>query len=163
MQSILDNGSQTNFVTSQYIQDLQLCSNITKNITEVSGVSAISSSSNLIISLQIMSRTSTFTRKMEFVVLDKIRCNLSTSTVSSREICLPSGLILADPEYFQPNKIDMLIGDECFGELLKHSLIKMDYKQPTLHETTLEWVVAGKVRNNFSRQTNIAGYLCWFQ
>lgn len=86
---------------------------------------------------------STFKQMMEFVVLDKITCELPTTLVPSNNNNLPSGLDLADPEYFQPNKIDMLIGGKWFGELLKKGIIKTGYKQLTLHETAFGWVVAG--------------------
>ncbi|KAL4088882.1 hypothetical protein QTP88_023966 [Uroleucon formosanum] len=87
--ALLDNGSQSNFVTQQCMSDLGLTA--TSRITKVSGVSALSSCSEAVITLQIMS-------------LQRIK--------------LPSRLTLVDPEYYKSKKVYMLIGSECFtGQL----------------------------------------------
>lgn len=114
--ALLDNGSQSN-VTQQCISDLGLTA--TSRITKVSGVSALSSCSEAVITLQIMSRTSTFKQNLEFLVMKKITNDLPTSSIPVQGIKLPSGLTLADPEYYKSNKVDMLIGSECFSNLLQ--------------------------------------------
>jgi len=131
--AFLGNGSQSNLVTQQCISDLGLTA--TSRITKVSGVSALSSCSEAIITLQIMSRTSTFKHNLEFLVMKKITNDLHTSSIPVQGIKLPSGLTLADPEYYKSNKVDMLIGSECFSNLLQRGLIKLGNHRPTLHET----------------------------
>lgn len=155
--ALLDNRSQSNFVTQQCISDLGLTA--TSRITKVSGVSALSSCSEAVITLQIMSRTSTFKQNLEFLVMKKITNDLPTSSIPVQGIKLPSGLTLADPEYYKSNKVVMLIGSECFSNLLQRGLIKLGNHRPTLHETALGWVVAGQLNVNYNTQ-NTASYLC---
>ncbi|KAL4127543.1 hypothetical protein QTP88_011710 [Uroleucon formosanum] len=155
--ALLDNGSQSNFVTQQCISDLGLTA--TSRITKASGVIALSSCSEAVITLQIMSCTSTFKQNLEFLVLKKIINDLPTSSIPVKRIKLPSGLTLADPEYYKSNKVDMLIGSECFSKLLQRGLIKLGNHRPTLHETALGWVVAGQLNLNYNTQ-NTASYLC---
>ncbi|KAL4119978.1 hypothetical protein QTP88_012728 [Uroleucon formosanum] len=61
--ALLDNGSQSNFVTQQCISDMGLTA--TSRITRVSGVSALSSCSEAVITSQIMSCTSTFKQNLD--------------------------------------------------------------------------------------------------
>jgi len=80
--------------------------------------------------------------------MKKITNDLPTSSIPIQGIKLPSGLIVADPEYYKSNKVDMLIGCECLNELLQRRLIKLGNLHPvhpTLHETTMGWVVTGQL------------------
>lgn len=56
-----------------------------------------------------------------------------------------SGIVLADPEYFQPGPIDMLIGDDIYGKLLLDGLIPGNGKTPTAQNTALGWILLGAV------------------
>lgn len=72
-----------------------------------------------------MSCTSTFKQNLEFPVMKKITNDIPTSSIPVQAIKLSSGLTLADQEYYKSNKVDMLIGSECFSKLLQRRLIKV--------------------------------------
>lgn len=57
----------------------------------------------------------------------------------------PSHIRLADPEYFKPGFMDMLIGADLFWTLLCPGKITGGKSKPTLQETRLGWVVSGSI------------------
>ena len=53
--------------------------------------------------------------------------------------------VLADPEFYKPSAIDIIIGAEIFFDLLMDGQHKLAEGGPTLQNTQLRWVVSGKV------------------
>ncbi|XP_061393091.1 uncharacterized protein LOC133328547, partial [Musca vetustissima] len=51
---------------------------------------------------------------------------------------------LADPNFNEPRKVDLLLGAEVFFELLCVGQIKSNPSYPVLQKTSLGWIVAGK-------------------
>ncbi|XP_055590823.1 uncharacterized protein LOC129742906 [Uranotaenia lowii] len=58
---------------------------------------------------------------------------------------IPHDLVLADPEFWSPGPIDMIIGAEYFCDLLRSGKCKVSNDGPTLQETEFGWVVSGRV------------------
>ena len=48
---------------------------------------------------------------------------------------IPSNIVLADPEFNRPQKIDLLIGAESFFELLSVGQIKLGPSSPIIQKT----------------------------
>ena len=60
---------------------------------------------------------------------------------------IPSNIVLADPEFNRPQRIDLLIGAETFFELLSIGQIKLGASSPIFQKTLLLWKVSGKTGN----------------
>ncbi|XP_058840688.1 uncharacterized protein LOC131696164, partial [Topomyia yanbarensis] len=58
---------------------------------------------------------------------------------------IPDGVLLADPNFYRPQRIDLLIGAQLFFHILRTGQIQLGDKLPVLQETTLGWVVSGAV------------------
>ena len=58
---------------------------------------------------------------------------------------IPSNVKLADIEFHKPSVIDMLVGAECFFELLQAEKIELGGNRPLLQNTKLGWVIAGSI------------------
>ncbi|KAH9635165.1 hypothetical protein HF086_009505 [Spodoptera exigua] len=76
-----------------------------------------------------------------------------TSEVPSREIKvsyfdLPSNIILADPMFYKPADIDLLIGAGLFWELLGSQRLQLGNGKPILYKTHLGWIVSGPILTN---------------
>ncbi|XP_063386650.1 uncharacterized protein LOC134672624 [Cydia fagiglandana] len=67
---------------------------------------------------------------------------------------IPKHVIMADPEYFNPTNIDILLGSEIFWELLEHDQISLGTGYPILHKTKLGYVVGGPTIGLNHKQTN---------
>lgn len=57
-------------------------------------------------------------------------------------------LYLADPEYNTPNKIDILLGAEVYGKIIKEGLIKCPSGSPVAQNTALGWILSGQVHSS---------------
>ncbi|KAH9633000.1 hypothetical protein HF086_000360 [Spodoptera exigua] len=54
---------------------------------------------------------------------------------------------LADPEYFIPNRIDVLLGAEVYSQVIQHGVKKNTNGTLLAQETTLGWVLSRLVTN----------------
>uniref|UniRef100_A0A2H1V528 SFRICE_015645 n=1 Tax=Spodoptera frugiperda TaxID=7108 RepID=A0A2H1V528_SPOFR len=52
---------------------------------------------------------------------------------------------LADPEYFRPNNIDMLLGAEVYSQVIRHGLKKNVSRTLLAQNTALGWILSGTV------------------
>ncbi|XP_055613760.1 uncharacterized protein LOC129760181 [Uranotaenia lowii] len=68
--------------------------------------------------------------------------------VSLNRCEIPQNLVLADPEFWSPGPIDMIIGAEYFCDLLRSGKLKVSDNGPTLQETEFGWVVSGRVSDS---------------
>ncbi|XP_037820766.1 uncharacterized protein LOC119609849 [Lucilia sericata] len=67
---------------------------------------------------------------------------------------IPANVILADPEFNRPQKIDILVGAESFFELMLLGKIKLGPTLPILQKTLLGWIVSGTYGvDNYSKQS----------
>ncbi|KAH9634825.1 hypothetical protein HF086_012239, partial [Spodoptera exigua] len=76
-----------------------------------------------------------------------------TSEVPSREINinnfdLPSNITLADPKFYKPGDVDLLIGADLFWKLLVSQKLELGNGKPILYKTHLGWIVSGPILTN---------------
>ncbi|XP_062537795.1 uncharacterized protein LOC134206121 [Armigeres subalbatus] len=83
------------------------------------------------------------------MVLEKITKTLPVKAANIDGWRIPTEINLADPLFHLPGKIHVLLGIELFFQLLEPGKISLcpDDNLPTLHNTKLGWVVAGRVRD----------------
>lgn len=83
---------------------------------------------------------------MKCLVLNQITAQLpSLGTISN--INIPDHVQLADPKFYSPSEIELLIGADKFLELLNDGLIRL-ISGPYLRNTKLGWVISGPLLNN---------------
>ena len=58
-----------------------------------------------------------------------------------------SALPLADPQYGQPGRIDILLGIGIYVQVMRHGRREGPPGSPSAFETELGWVLAGNVAN----------------
>ncbi|XP_058448639.1 uncharacterized protein LOC131428610 [Malaya genurostris] len=88
---------------------------------------------------------SNYTETMQFHILPKITRFLPISSVQIDLRHLPSEIVLADPSYGKPGPIDMIIGAECYYDLLSSGKKKLSKDGPILQESVFGWIISGKV------------------
>lgn len=96
--ALLDSGSQSNLVTKELCEKLQL----TKHEANVSitGISLNRSQITESIYATIKSRVNEFKSKLPFLVLDRITERLPTSGVDHQQIALPENVVLASRSWY---------------------------------------------------------------
>ncbi|XP_062534780.1 uncharacterized protein LOC134203959 [Armigeres subalbatus] len=90
-------------------------------------------------------KISSYAEQIQLHVLPKLTSDLPTEYVNVQHLAIPEHLMLADPTFFEPGSIDMIIGAEYYYDLLAEGKIKLCDGGPTLHETVFGWVVSGRV------------------
>ena len=69
---------------------------------------------------------------------------------------MPSHLKLADPEFNKQGKIDILIGNNIFWNLISVGQVKLNEESLVLPNSRLDWILASpKPRFNLNPQTNV--------
>lgn len=139
---LLDNGSTTNFITEDLCSKLNLK---TINInSRISGINNQSSESLKACSITILSIHSNFKTTIDSFVLPKITSAIPSIRIHTT-IDIPKHINLADPSYFTPASIDILVGADTFWAVLGSEKIQLGKNKPTLYETKLGWLISGMV------------------
>ncbi|KAI8116345.1 hypothetical protein CVS40_11573 [Lucilia cuprina] len=158
--TLLDSGSQTNLITEELAQKLRIKRKIGRlNLTGIGEVNSIAKSN---VEISVMSRVNSTQFFSMFWVLSSI-----TNIQPDRRICttnwnIPKNISLADPEFYKPQKVDLLIGGEMFFELLCVGQIKSNPSLLVLQKTSLGWIVAGRYnqpKGSCSKVCNISNII----
>ncbi|XP_022182788.1 uncharacterized protein LOC111042467 [Myzus persicae] len=141
--ALLDSGSQSNFITQELAQKLQL--DRKKVNFAITGIDGATNHAHFSVTTAVQSRTTAYKETLEFLILPKITPNLPIKKIKLANSSIPNYVKLADPSYTEPGKIDVLIGAERFFEILKSGKYKSYENGPVFQETELGWVVAGLI------------------
>ncbi|XP_055612492.1 uncharacterized protein LOC129759094 [Uranotaenia lowii] len=144
--ALMDSGAMANFVSERLSDVLCLpkkCVNIP--IVGVNGSKSIVKSR---IHATVKSSETDCTFSLDFLVVPRVTGSLPSRKLDVSNWPLPKDIRLADPKFFEPNRIDMLIGSEMFYDLMEAGKIRMSAELPLLQESRLGWLVAGPVHSS---------------
>jgi Putative peptidase (DUF1758) len=110
--------------------------------------------------LEIKSRTSNFTTKLDFLITKKITGHIPSSRVFPKHAKIPENISLADPQFDVPQPVNMLIGAELFFDLFATGKLELQPNLPPLREKLLGWVVAGKIDVARSKPVVTSSHYC---
>ena len=151
---ILDNGSQTGLITEKLCNMLKL-PKIPIDIT-IGAISNLASTVSYRCNVQISSKQNNFKFKVSCLVVPDIAVHTPSKAVAELTSRMPSHLKLADPEFNKQGKIDILIGNNIFWNLISVGQVKLNREGLVLQKTRLGWILAGPMpRFNLSPQTNV--------
>ncbi|XP_041451803.1 uncharacterized protein LOC121405249 [Drosophila obscura] len=140
--ALLESGSQMHLITSSLAQQLRL-----KRTMSSAAVSGLGDSSfvseGYTVGLNLQSQASDYSTSFVALVAPTITEQQPSFSVDVSGWKIPPNLPLADPQFFRPQRIDLLIGASLFFELLCIGQIKLDVGLPSLQKTRLGWVVSG--------------------
>ncbi|XP_041450268.1 uncharacterized protein LOC121404605 [Drosophila obscura] len=140
--AILDSGSQLHLVTSRFAQQLQL--RRTQSSALVSGLGDTSvPTEGSTVSICMQSRTSDYSTTLTALIAPTITDSQPSLTVNVADWNIPSNIQLADPAFFNPQRVDLLIGASIFYDILCVGQIKLIDGLPLLQKTRLGWIVSG--------------------
>lgn len=138
---ILDVGSQSSYATIN-------CVNILKLKQQHANVS-VSGLHNSEVKVKsktfatIANKSKTYQQEIEFLVVSKITDLIPSSYLDVSNIELPKGIQLADPEFFKPSRIDIIIGAQFFYDLINEEQIYLNNGKLTLRKSVFGYIVAG--------------------
>lgn len=140
---LLDSDSQVNFVTEELAVKKQRAN------VPITGINELRSHARDKVMVKFRSRVSTFTCALECLVTPKVTGQIPTRNIDVTGWRLPEGVVLADPAFDRPDKVDMLIGGELFFDILKPKHVRLSDNLPQLRETHLGWVVVGVLKEPY--------------
>ncbi|XP_045535019.1 uncharacterized protein LOC123721194 [Papilio machaon] len=153
MRALLDCGSQSSFIsdraqrkigshrTRDHHRNVSGLGNTILNITEHCTV-------------QLHSLNTTFSAAIKCFVIPQITDNLPHATVHTKDLGIPDNIHLADPMFYQPAEIDILLGADIFWDLIGTGRISLGPQRPVLQETHLGWIVAGPMGGKYYNSNN---------
>lgn len=161
--ALLDSASQSNFCSEELCNKLNLPRN--KINMPVIGINNASCRVSSKIKTTIRSLNDAFQAKIEFLVISQIiTTKLPQVSFDPTLINMPANITLADPNFFNSEPIDILIGTEIFFRCLSSEKILFGDNAPILQNTKFSWVLVGpldlhKVTTN--HRTNNANTNCF--
>jgi len=150
---LLDSGSQNNYVTEEICQILKL--KRTKISCAIVGIGQSAQKSSFAVTAIIKSLISEYKVSLEFLVLPKLTNNLPIVRVNPSKIKIPQKILLADPQYYTPQKVDIILGATIFFELLgTQRLQPVGHSRLYFQETKLGYVISGQASNTSNNLNN---------
>lgn len=146
IRALLDSGSQSSFITERVKQRLKLTpqpSNV--GIVGIGNSPLKLSTERCALQLQSTAHTSnTFVASLFCLVLKNITENLPKLPIDISQLNL-SDYDLADPSFYEPSPIDMLIGADLFWELIGNKQHSIGTSKTHLRSSKLGWLIAGRM------------------
>lgn len=156
--ALLDSGSQLCFISEKFAQKMKFQRR--RECLPIKGIGQAGTCSTQSITAWIRSRVSHYTVLMQFFVLPKVTAELPVRRIDYSRWCFPEGLPLADPEFYDPSAVDIIIGAEIFFDLIIDGQHKLAEGGPVLQNTQLGWVVSGKVSEDPGPTSSLTALAC---
>ncbi|XP_055622607.1 uncharacterized protein LOC129766163 [Toxorhynchites rutilus septentrionalis] len=121
----------------------------------ITGINALRSLAREKVNISFRSRVSSFRAGLDCLVTKQATGTIPTSNLDIDSWNIPTGLILADPQFHIPAKIDMLIGAEIFFDIFKPSQLLLEDHLPHLRDTYLGWIVSDVIHEPYSPTVNL--------
>ncbi|XP_043263916.1 uncharacterized protein LOC122404087, partial [Colletes gigas] len=148
---LLDGGSQTHFITERLADRLRL--DKTRIDSPFSGLGQNLTKAQYTVKTTIKSRTTPFSCDLTLVALPNITGLLPSRKIDKDNLSIPKNIALADPNFHKSAKIEALLGNTLFYQLLSVGQIKLCNNSVILQKTRLGWIVIGEV-NLYNNQSN---------
>ncbi|XP_055645570.1 uncharacterized protein LOC129782376 [Toxorhynchites rutilus septentrionalis] len=144
--AVLDCASQVSFISQSFCNELGL--ELQEADMNLEGISATPAHADKCVPIVITSRCTDYRTTVPCMVLERITKTLPVKPANIDGWPMPHSINLADPVFHRPGKISVLLGIELFFQLLEPGkiILSPDGDLPTLQNTKLGWVVAGRYR-----------------
>lgn len=149
--ALLDTGSQMSFLSSAMKQKLDLISD-TSRPTYVSGINNSVSNISERVKIKIKSRINDFCIPVECLVVPNIIGTLPNIRVNIQQLGIPKEVRLADPTFYKPSQIDILLGADVYWSIVNSNHICLGNNKPALQDTKLGWLVSGPTGQGKTRK-----------
>lgn len=154
LRALVDQGSQANFISERAAQLLKVKRSPIKGT--ITGVGATKTTVNHVIQVELHSRYD-YDVKITinaYVMPTRLTSHLPSETITGTMHTWPhlKGLTLADPSFHSPGRVDMLLGVEVCAQILKAEIIKGPPGSPCAQNTSLGWILFGKIQAQTSEE-----------
>ncbi|XP_057656756.1 uncharacterized protein LOC130894159 [Diorhabda carinulata] len=141
--ALLDAGSQSNFISQELFERLYIQG--TDVHIKVIGINGNISFINNVIKTRIKSINSNYNVNLQFLVSNQITTDTPHMDFDTSHLKIPNNIDLADPQFNESSKVDILLGAGIFYRLLLPGQISLGKGRPILQNTELGWIIAGTI------------------
>ncbi|CAH0725156.1 unnamed protein product, partial [Brenthis ino] len=148
LRALIDQGSEASFISEKAAQLLKLSRQPARG--NVVGMGSTRTSVNQRVQLQVSPRwESQFSIHIQAYVISKqLTSKIPHTTVKGINWQHIKGLNLADPNYYKPSSIDLLLGVKEYSKILNEGLIKGVPGTPCAQYTDLGWILFGEINTS---------------
>ncbi|XP_043485904.1 uncharacterized protein LOC122513563 [Polistes fuscatus] len=151
--ALLDQGSEVSFVSERITQLLGLSKR--RTYVPLSGLGAVDAGtarSGVRVTIRSAVDT-TFQVEVDALVLPKLTSLLPSINYTSRVGGdLFKDIPLADPEFVVSKRIDVILGADVYGQLLRPGIRRFSTSQLVAQDTALGWIISGPVDGGAARR-----------
>ncbi|XP_017492994.1 PREDICTED: uncharacterized protein LOC108381095 [Rhagoletis zephyria] len=151
LRALVDQGSECTLISERATQRLSL--KRTRAFADITGLGHNASNrSRFTVQLHIRScidPQQTFTIDQAYV-LPSLTDFIPGQRINPQSWPHLQGLELADPHYYEPSKIDLILGADVYSQFILPEIRIGEPTQPIAQRTSLGWVLLGKVSNQSS-------------
>ncbi|XP_073819974.1 uncharacterized protein [Musca autumnalis] len=138
---LLDSCSELNFISEETAKRLKL--KFRPFSQEISGIGEVRTAIKYSVDGTIKSRNSSFQWSSTFAVTKTISSRQPGELINTSQWKIPPNIKLADPLFYKPQRIDVLLSAEVFFDLLIDGKISLGNGLPCLTNTVFGWIVGG--------------------
>lgn len=140
--ALLDSGSECSFVTESLAQRMHV-RRYSANLSIV-GIGQSSTRVQCKIRSTVKSRITDYNTTIEACILPRVTVELPSKSIDVSGWPIPTGIHLADPEFYQSRPIDVVLGAEVFFNIFNVAgRIPLGDSLPTLINSAFGWVMSG--------------------
>ncbi|XP_062704421.1 uncharacterized protein LOC134286766 [Aedes albopictus] len=140
--ALLDCCSERNLLSEHLAQKLELRRQ--HDPLALQGIGPSTATSRQSTMATIRSRCTDYAIDLKFHILPEFKPILPSNRLHTDHWNVPSFVQLADPRFFEPNRIDIILGAEVYYRLLLKGFVDLGPELPHLKETVFGWIVSGK-------------------
>lgn len=143
LRALIDKGSEASLITQRALKQLNLPELSVK--ATISGISDVPASScNKVVHLNLHSKVNDYEIDVSAFVMKKLTNLLPQKMVYDVNWSHIAELPLADPQFYKPDKIDLLLGSDVYSEIIRDGLRKCK-GLPTAQNTEFGWILMGAI------------------
>lgn len=154
VRALLDQGSKSTFVSESIVQLLGLPKQRTCVPLSGLGASAAGTARSMTHLILRSNVDSNFQLKTDALVLPRLTSQLPAESISDIDLQQFTGLILADPLFFVSNKVDLILGADVYGQLLRSGLRQFPPSSLVAQNTAFGWIVSGSLQVDARRRAD---------
>lgn len=144
VRALLDSGSQSTLITTSLKLKLGLTS-LPTNPIKIVGIGNAPSvvTERCVVRLRAISKS--FEATALCLVMPELTGKLPKSLIDPNLLNIPADIELADPLFYQPANIDILIGADLFWEIVGCKQHPLGRSMPILRSSEFGWLIAGPI------------------
>nr|XP_034836350.1 uncharacterized protein LOC117992744 [Maniola hyperantus] len=156
---LLDCGAESSLISKGLQDRLELQSSPMEPVNLIGIGNLTSHCTNELCSFQLKSLHSDYVAELTCPVLPELTGDIPRLSINTNNLKFPTDVQLADPSFYEPSPIDVLVGADLFWHIVGCERQSLGTNKPYLINSEFGWILSGPI-NSGTRPSNIR---CNFQ